>query len=400
MLTSPSESVPNFTLDPQGMRGTATARHLRKLRQRKQWQSALVVALLIIGVAALGWWALQPRAGGFDVQNAQTLPLDLSAPASLDDKGNLWLGSRSGALWEIDANGQSQRVGATSLAGAPPLVSAGGSVYVPGLDGTLTALGAANKTLWTRGLGAALSTTPALFHDKNSAILAVGDGDGNVAGLDASNGKTRWNTKLDGSIGDAIVVAREDFIVPTLASGVWRGGLVGLDARTGRIRWHFTGDNQRAGGVAAPAFDSASGRLYWNNDEGEIACLDAITGRVVWQSALMSNATMSVMLRARPVIFGESVIVGGNDGALRSLSTSDGKRRWTTLLDAPIRALDAAKVGGQPAILATTAREIVLVDAATGTIIGRDKGQMAWPMPNGQGGVIVGKNGKWRRVIW
>ncbi len=370
------------------------------MRQRKQWQTALVVALLIIGVAALGWWALQPRAGGFAVQTAQNLLLDLSVPATLDDKGNLWLVSRSGALWKIDDNGQRQRLGATSLAGAPPLVSAGGGVYVPSLDGTLAAFGGTGKALWTRDLSAALATTPALFHAKSSAVLAVGDSDGNVAGLEAGTGATSWKTNLGGPIGDAITVAGEDFVVPTLASGVWRGGLVGLDARTGRIKWRFTGDGQRAAGVAVPAFDSARGHLYWNNDEGEVVCLDQNRGRVIWRNTLMPEATMSVMLRARPIAFSESVIVGGNDGALRSLNTSDGKRRWTTQLGAPIRSVYAVKVGAHPAILAVTEREIVLVDTATGTISGRDKGEMAWPLPNGQGAVIVGKNGKWRRVRW
>lgn len=399
MLSPPSQSTPNFTLDPQGIRGTDTARRLHKLRQRKQWQSALVVALLIIGVAALAWWALQPRTGGFAVQSAQTLPLDLSVPATLDAQGNLWLTSRSGALWKVNANGQSQRWNANSLAGAPPLVDEN-RVYLPGLGGTLTAFDGTNKTLWTRDLGAALATTPALFRAKDATILAVGDSDGNVVGLDTISGKTRWNTKLGGPIGAAIIVARENFVAPTLASGVWRGGLVSFDARTGQIKWRFTGDGQSAAGVAAPAFDSASGRIYWNNDEGEIACLDADTGRVLWTNSLMPEATLSVMLRAHPVIVGESVIVGGNDGALRSLNARDGKRRWTTLLNARIRALDGAQIGGQPAILATTEREIVLVEAATGTIVGRDNGEMAWPLPNGQGAVIVGHNGKWRRVSW
>ena len=396
MLSSPT---PNFTLDPQGIRGTATARRHHQLRQRKQWQTALIVALLIIGVAALLWWALQPRASGFATQNSQTLPLDLSAPATLDDQGNLWLSSRSGALWKVSSNGQSQRLNANLLAGAPPLVDQN-RAYLPGLDGTLMAWGGANKTLWTHKSCAALATTPALFHAKDSAIVAVGDSDGNVFGLDVGTGKMRWNANLGGSIGDAIVVARDNFVVATLASGVWRGGLVSLDARTGRIQWRFTGDNQRAAGVAAAAFDSAIGRLYWNNDEGEIACLDAKTGRVAWRTSLNPDATMSVMLRVRPVSFRESVIVGGNDGALRSLNASDGKRRWTTPLKAPIRALYAAKVNAQPAILAVTEREIVLVDAATGTISGRDKGEMAWPLQNGQGAVIVGKNGEWRRVSW
>lgn len=106
------------------------------------------------------------------------------------------------------------------------------------------------------------------------------------------------------------------------------------------------------------------------------------------------------MLRARPIPFRESVIVGGNDGVLRSLNASDGKRRWTTPLKTPIRALYAVKIGAKPAILAVTESEIVLIDTTNGAISGRDQGEMAWPTPNGQGAVVIDKNGKWRRVSW
>ena len=397
---SSDSSAPNFALDPQGLRGTASARRLQQTRRRKRWQTISLILLLALGVAAALWFGLQPRATGFAVQSAQKVPLDLSAPATLDAADDLWLTGASGALWKIDANGQSQRFGVAGKAGAPPLVGTGGGVYLPALDGTLTAFIAPEKTLWARDLGAALVTTPALWRDKNFPILGAGDSNGFVIALDANDGKTRWKTKLGGPIGNALIATRDAFLAPTLASGVWRGGLVCLDARTGRVRWNYSTDSDSAAGAAPPLFDAATERVYWNNDEGEIACLDARTGRIWWRHQLAPDAPTSVILRAAPVAIGENLIVGGNDGVLRALNANDGKARWTTELNAPIRAFYATKSGEKSAILATTDREILLIDAATGAVGERDAGVMAWPTFDGKSAIVVGESGSWRRVRW
>ena len=397
-----SEAVaPNFTLDPQGLHGTSTARRARQSRQKRQLRTLAFALLLLVGAGALSWFWLQPRAQGFAVVNAQTLPLDLSATATLDGAGTLWISSVSGALWRVDVQGKSARYGVATNAAAPPFVSASGGVYVPGLDGTLTAFSAPRKPRWTRDLGVALSTTPALWRAGDTAIAAVGDCDGRVFGLNASDGKTLWSAQLGGPIGDGLVATKTGFIAPTLASGAWRGGLVSLDEKTGRVNWRYPADRKMAAGAATPLFDADSNCIYWNDDEGAVASLDAASGRVLWQSEVApAGALQSVMLRARPVLFGQNLIVGGNDGILRSLDTGNGKTRWIADLKTPIHALGAANFGGRPAVLATGERDVILVDVGNGTVIERDSGTAAWLLSGGKEAIIVGKNGKWRRVRW
>ena len=392
--------TPNITLDPQGLRGTSSARRVRTFRRRKQLRTLLAVLLVMFGIGAASWFYLQPRAGSFFVARSQTFALDLRAPASLDGKGALWLGSREGAIWQIGAEGALGKYGVATGAGAPPLVSASGGFYLAGLDGTLTALSASGNTRWTRGFGAALATIPALWRDGDLAIVAVGDSDGLVAGLDASDGVTLWSAQLGGPIGNALVATQDGLLAPTLASGAWRGGLVCLDARSGKVKWRYPSDRRAAAGVAVALWNEANNRVYWNNDEGVVACLDAQSGRVVWQSEIATNSPRVVMLRAKPVLFSDTLIVGGSDGVVRSLETRAGKARWSVDVGAPVRALDAANVGGRPAILAVTEREIVLVDAVKGAVIERDAGAMAWAVPGGRGAIIVGNGGDWRRVSW
>lgn len=394
-------AAPNFTLDPQGFRGTSTERRARQSHQRRQLRTLAFALLMLVGVGALGWIYLQPRESGFNVVSARTLPLDLNAPATLDNQDNLWLSSPSGALWRVDSKGESERYGMGTSAGAPPFASGGGGIYVAGLDGTLTAFTAPGRAIWARDLGAALATTPQLWRAGDTAITVVGDSDGRVTGLNASDGKTVWSAQLGGPIGSGLAATKESVIVPTLANGIWRGGLSALDGKTGRIKWRFPPDRKIAAGIATPLFDEVSNRVYWNNDEGVTASLDASSGRVIWQSeAAPADAPQSVMLRARPVLFGQSLIVGGNDGVLRSLDSVNGKTRWSVDLKAPIRSLNAANVGGRPAVLAVSERELILVDASQGTIIQRDAATAAWLLSGGRGAIIAGESGSWRRVNW
>ena len=401
MPSNPAPNAPNFTLDPQGFHGTSSARRARQSRQKRQLRNFAFALLLLLGIGALGWFGLQPRAQGFAVVSERSLPLDLSAPATLDDKNNLWISSANGTLWRVDVRGQNARYGAATTAAAPPFVSSGGGIYLPGLDGTLTAFSAPGRALWTRDLGAALATTPPLWRAGESALLAVGDSDGHVFGLNASDGKTRWSVQLGGPIGNGLAATKDGFIAPTLANGVWRGGLVCLDGKTGRTKWRYPQSGTLAAGVATPLFDAPSHRVYWNNDEGVVASLDAASGRVFWRSEVApALAPQSVMLRARPVLLGQSLIVGGNDGILRSLDAGTGKTRWNLDLGSPIRALNAANVNGRSAVLITGARSIFLVDASAGTIIQSDAGAAAWLLLDGRGAIIAGANGSWRRVSW
>ena len=63
-------TTPNLTLDPQGLRGTSSARRLRTFRRRKQLRTLLAVTLVAIGIGAASWFYLQPRADGFAVVRA------------------------------------------------------------------------------------------------------------------------------------------------------------------------------------------------------------------------------------------------------------------------------------------------------------------------------------------
>ena len=396
---------PNLLLDPHGISGTGTARRLRLSRHRRQLQSLTLLALILIGIAALIWLALRPRVTGFGVAQTRALPLN-SASATLDETGALWVAARGGALWRVGENGVPARWGQSgALAFAPPLVTPDGGVYLAGLDGSMSAFGAPGAPRWKRQFDGSLATTPALWRDAMGAVLGVGDDDGRVFGLEAASGKTLWSAVALGPVGDAVVATREGFLVPTLSGSVARGGLICVAARSGQVLWRFPGaDDLDAAGAASPLFDAAPNQVFWSNDEGAVYCLDASTGRKIWKSfaaPLRADSPFAVMLRAAPVLAGDNIIVGGNDGAVRALNARTGQAGWITSLDGPLATLSPVLANGKTAILAATATgQFALLDALSGAVLRRGAGAALWPTLDGKSAIALSESGEWQHLNW
>jgi outer membrane protein assembly factor BamB len=104
-----------------------------------------------------------------------------------------------------------------------------------------------------------------------------------------------------------------------------------LDAKTGKTLWE-----RRIGHLNASSPTYYKHRLYIVNlDPGHIVKLNAATGKIVWKKTLPGRAESS------PVVVGNSVYFGCEDGKLYSLSTVNGNVRWATQLGGPIKAAPA-----------------------------------------------------------
>jgi outer membrane protein assembly factor BamB len=104
-----------------------------------------------------------------------------------------------------------------------------------------------------------------------------------------------------------------------------------LDAKTGKTLWE-----RRIGHLNASSPTYYKHRLYIVNlDPGHIVKLNAANGKIVWKKTLPGRAESS------PVVVGNSVYFGCEDGKLYSLSTVNGNVRWATQLGGPIKAAPA-----------------------------------------------------------
>ena len=108
-----------------------------------------------------------------------------------------------------------------------------------------------------------------------------------------------------------------------------------LDANTGKVLWE-----RRIGRLNASSPAYSRGRIYIVNlVPGHIVKLDAKTGRIIWKKSLPGRAESS------PLVLGDTVYFGCEDGQLFALSTRNGNVRWSTTLGGPVKSAPAFRDG-------------------------------------------------------
>jgi len=130
-----------------------------------------------------------------------------------------------------------------------------------------------------------------------------------------------------------------------------------LDAKTGKKLWEH-----RIGRLNASSPAYSRHRLYIVNlVPGHIVKLNAETGKIIWKKSLPNRAESS------PLVIGNSVYFGCEDGKLYSVSTVNGNIRWATQLGGPIKAAPAY-YGGR-LFVGDYGGDMNAVDAKTGEIV-------------------------------
>jgi outer membrane protein assembly factor BamB len=130
-----------------------------------------------------------------------------------------------------------------------------------------------------------------------------------------------------------------------------------LDADTGKVLWE-----RRVGSLNASSPAYSRHRLYIVNlDPGHIVKLDAKTGRLIWKRSLPGRAESS------PLVLGNTVYFGCENGELFALSTVNGNVRWSTPLGGPIKAAPAY-YGGK-LFVGDYGGHMNAVDAETGALV-------------------------------
>ena len=148
---------------------------------------------------------------------------------------------------------------------------------------------------WRVQTGDAVRSTPAV----TATRLYVGSGDGNLYALERSTGKIIWRFNAGSGVHSSPAVA---------------GGLIIAASLGGRIF----------------AVDQAAGRLRWSMQTGDTLPRN-IAPAGGWD-----------LLVSSPVIIGNTVVIGGQDGIVYALDLPTGRVKW--------RGKTNGKVRGTPAI--------------------------------------------------
>ncbi len=305
---------------------------------------------------------------------------------------------------------------------ASPVI-ADGAVFVTGTDlgdgttGGIVAIELATGIeRWRVTTSLAVRGAPAVVGD----VVAIGQLDGSVLGLDTRTGAQRWERKL----GEGLQPEAASFFASAAADSTSfvlgnQRNLAAIDAATGALAW--TADPVPGGrysqSLAAVAIASATAAPpnglvvgAFHRDQGGITAWDRATGTMRWR---LNNGEDRNGIQAAPVISGDTVYLVGGKASVLAVSLAIGAVKWSRSLHPDGFEWGQASAGS-PAIASnvivvpTMLRELVALDATTGAERWRFAGQPTMLRSNhylgaGQSGfesgpVITGAAGS--ELVW
>jgi outer membrane protein assembly factor BamB/predicted phosphodiesterase len=249
--------------------------------------------------------------------------------------------------WSTALGDSADRRDLTSPTIFDQVVYAGGPAVSAALD---LATGA---VIWERSLGsdwlATIYSSPAV--SGSHVVFGLYSG---LHVLDRSTGATIWSRSQDD---------RETYRSPAIAGGVLYGAgdtfgsqlLRAFDLASGAELWaapYPLGNSNSAPAVADSLIIIGSGN-------GSLEAFSRLDGSSVWSLGIGAPIACGrpyardvATVTSSPLVAGEQVYVGGDDGVLRAVEIADGSVAWSADLGAPIRSSPAAS--GNVLLISTT----------------------------------------------
>ncbi len=269
-----------------------------------------------------------------------------SSPALVD--GVLYFGCNDGNLRAVDAaQGSVKWTFATvcGICGEPAVDST--TVYFGGQDGVIYALDRFSGTKrWSAGLGYHVFCNTAVLSD---TLIVTGNSMGKVCALNARTGEPVWDDEIGGIVLGPVIV---DSIA---VFSTENGNIVAFDTAGERL-WARDYSSQ----ASPPSADAAG--VFAGFSNGVVRKFSLHDGHVIWETNIVSSSQRCVL--ARPVITGDAVLCGTNDGQLVSLAASDGTVLWRQNFDNWIQLPPA--VGQKMVYVACDDQRMHILDLDTG----------------------------------
>jgi len=211
-----------------------------------------------------------------DLQNGGLLwNFTLSSGAAIDGSpavdpglGLVFIGAADGSLDAVHlATGT--LAWSVSLGGSAsaPVIN-GGNLYVTSTTGTVEALSESTGAVqWSKTLPSASTSAPSL--NASARLLVVGESNGVVLGMNATNGATRWTFSTGGPVTDSAMITQG-----TVYVGSNDHIFYALNLASGTLRWSFRTD----GAVQTTATADNWHLLYLGSNDGYLYILNLTSG--------------------------------------------------------------------------------------------------------------------------
>jgi len=241
--------------------------------------------------------------------------------------GNLALAADPSRSWSAAIAGSSKK---QRLAASP--VVGGGHLFAMGTDGVISAFDAATGAKrWSQSFqvkGDAANTVYGGGASYADGRVYVTTGVGEVAALNAADGKEIWKVKPAGPLRGSPTIAFNSVFVMTMDNQI-----VSLNAADGALQWNEVASTGQTGvfGVAAPA--AGQGTVISGFSTGELVAYRYENGRQLWADALARTSLSTSVgvltdIDADPIIDRGRVFALGQGGRMAAYELVTGQRIW------------------------------------------------------------------------
>lgn len=208
------------------------------------------------------------------------------------------------------------------------------------------------------------------------ALQPAGDGnriyaasrDGNVVALNPETGKVLWRTELEMELSAGPGVGNNLVVV-----GAADGFLIGLDAASGVESWraNVTGET-----LARPVIkDNVVVAITIDN---RLRAVSAFDGSPRW---IVEQSTPALTMRgsATPVVVGNSVIGGFDNGRLVAVNLASGDIEWEAMLSPPSGRSDLERLTDVDGVISVVGRDLYAAGyQGRVAAIASESGQILW----------------------
>jgi outer membrane protein assembly factor BamB len=278
--------------------------------------------------------------------------------------GHLALGGSPSRVWEARITGVSK---SERLAAAP--VVSGKTLYAIDTAATIHAYDTATGAQrWSTNFGAEGKKQGHIVFgggvSVDGSMLYATNGAGDIAALNAADGKIVWKKRPGGPLRGAPSVASGSVYAMSQDNQIFA-----LSTTDGATQWSEAAAVQTAGvfGVAAPAIAQAT--VVSGYSSGDLVAYRYENGRTLWGDALSRtsvNTSVSTLsdIDASPVIDGGRVFAIGQGGRMVSLELVTGQRIW----ELNIAGISTPWVAGEWVFVVTDEGKLLCVARATGKV--------------------------------
>ena len=217
--------------------------------------------------------------------------------------------------------------------------------------------------------------------DDKAAVLRLGQGisisdnrvyaashKGEVVALDLTNGRVLWHTKSGAPLSGGTASSPDLVVV-----GASDGQLFAFDAATGHKRWTV----RLNGEVLAPAAISAK-LIAVRTVDGKLHALSPEDGHELWVTE-QQVPRLSLRGTASPVISGDLVLSGFDNGKVVALSAGDGSVQWEATVTPPHGRTELERLDDIDSAVHVAGRDVYAVGfQGKVAMLAIDTGQVWW----------------------